>query len=327
MPLHKSWQAGPEQVTEKVRPAVEAWSRLRPASSRPTEITLLKNTVRSTVCRIEGVGPGSSTVIAKWCAREDGEREAFIYNEILDQLSLESVRCYGFVSDAIGDHGWLFLEDAGSRQIADKGERIPMAFSQWLAFLHGSASNLPISGRLPERGPAWYLEILRAARQNLCQSLTERDWGNLDRSAAEMILFRFEVLERRWSLLEELCKGLPWTLVHCDLQPKNIHIRHGDSGIAFLPLDWEEAGWGAPAPDLANVDPVGYWSTARRTWANIELRRVEEQACCGALFQLLSAVEWEVVRLGAGSEERALRRLRIYAPRLTASMRSLGLEV
>jgi len=37
-----------------------------------------------------------------------------------------------------------------------------MAFARWLALLHGSASNLPIRGRLSERGAAWYLEILRA---------------------------------------------------------------------------------------------------------------------------------------------------------------------
>lgn len=273
------------------------------------------------------MGPGGSSIVAKSCPRADGEREAFIYNEILDRLSLESVHCYGFVDEGVGDHGWLFLEDAGITQLADKGEGLPIAFSQWLAFLHASASNLPISDRLPERGPAWYLEILRTARRNLCQSFTERNRVHLDRSAAETILFCFDILEQSWSLLEEICKSLPWTLVHCDLQPKNILIRECDSGIAFLPLDWEEAGWGAPAPDLANIDGVAYWTSARRTWANIELQRVEEQACCGALFQLLSAVGWEMMRLRAGSKERAVRRLRIYAPRLTASTGALGLGV
>jgi hypothetical protein len=279
------------------------------------------------VCRIEGVGPGGSGIVAKRCLRADGEFEAFIYSEVLERLSIESVRCYGFIEEGAGEHGWLFLEDGGFTQVADKGESFPIAFAHWLALLHGSASNLPIRGRLPERGPAWYLEILRAARLGLCQSLPERNWGDLDRSTAERVLVCFETLERNWHLVDERCEGLPWTLVHCDLQPKNVLIRHSASGIAFLPLDWEDAGWGAPATDLARIDAASYWSTARRTWASIELRRVQEQVCCGALFQILSAVGWEMVRLAAGSEEKAMRRLRMCAPQLTASTQALGLEV
>src|SRR5712671_4960175 len=325
VPLSKL--AIPEQIVEKVRPAVQAWLRLRPDSSEPSGITLLKNTLRSTVCRIEGVGPGGSGIVAKWCPRADGELEAFIYSEVLDRLSMESVRCYGFIEEGSGEYGWLFLEDGGIKRVADKGESFPMAFARWLALLHGSASNLPIRGRLPERGPAWYLEILRTARLGLCRNLPERNWGDLDRSATETIMVCFEILERNWHLVEERCEGLPWTLVHCDLQPKNVLIRETASGIAFLPLDWEDAGWGAPAADLAEIDAHSYWSTARKTWPSIELRRVEEQVCCGAMFQILSAVGWEVVRLAAGSQEKAMRRLRIYAPRLTASTEALGLEV
>jgi len=279
------------------------------------------------VCRIEGVGPGGSGIVAKRCRRADGEFEAFIYSEVLERLSMESVRCYGFIDEGSGEHGWLFLEDCGSTQIADKRESFPIAFANWLALLHGSASNLPIRARLPERGPAWYLETLRTARLGLCQSLPERNWSNLDRSAVERTLVCFEVLERNWHVVEERCVGLPWTLVHCDLQPKNVLVRHTASGIAFLPLDWEEAGWGPPAADLAAIDAVSYWSTARRTLASTEFRRVEEQIRCGVLFKILSAVGWETIRLAAGSEGKAMRRLRIYAPQLTASTQALGLEV
>jgi len=279
------------------------------------------------VCRIEGVAPGGSNIVAKWCPRADGELEAFIYSEVLDRLSMESLRCYGFIDEGTREYGWLFLEDGGITQVADKGESFPMAFARWLALLHGSASNLPIRGRLPERGPAWYLEILRAARLGLCRSLPEQVRADLDRSVAERILVYSEILERNWHVVEERCEGLPWTLVHCDLQPKNVLIRHTTSGIAFLPLDWEEAGWGAPATDLARIDAVAYWSTARRIWASVELQQVERQVCCGTLFQALSGVSWELVRLAARSEHKAVRRLRIYASQLTASTLALGLEV
>ena len=322
-----SEQTGQEQIAEKVYPAVQGWLRLQPGSSEPGGITLLKNTPRSIVCRIEGVGPGGSDIVAKRCPRTYGELEAFIYREVLGRLSMESVRCYGFVADGAGEYGWLFLEDGGMAQPGGKKDSFPPTFAQWLALLHGSASNLAIRGCLPERGPAWYLETLRSARQELRRSLPERNWSDLDRWAVESILICFEILERNWHIVEERCEGLPWTLVHCDLQPKNVLIRHTSSGIGFLPLDWEDAGWGPPATDLARVDATSYWSTARRTWTNIELQQVEEQACCGVLFQILSAVGWETLRLVAGSEEKAMRRLGIYAPRLTASAQALGLEV
>jgi hypothetical protein len=279
------------------------------------------------VCRIEGVGPGSSSIIAKRCQRANGEFEAFIYREVLGRLPMESVSCYGFIGEDAGEHGWLFLENGGIIQVAGKGEGFPIAFVHWLASLHASASSLPIRDRLPERGPSWYLEILREARLGLCQSLPERNWDDLDRSSVERMLVCFELLERNWHLIEDRCEGLPWTLVHCDLQPKNILIRHTPSGIAHLPLDWEEAGWGIPAADLAGIDAVSYWSTARKTWAGIELQRVEEQVRCGELFKTLSAVGWEIVRLATGSEEKAMRRLRTYASWLTACTHALGLEV
>ncbi len=275
-----SKQASPEQIVEKTRPAVQAWLRLHPGSSEPSGITLLKNTLRSTVCRIEGIGPGGSGIVAKRCPRAEGELEAFIYREVLDRLSIEAVRCYGFFEEGSGEYGWLFLEDGGIKRVADKGESFPIAFAHWLALLHGSASNLPIRGRLPERGPAWYLEVLRTARRGLCQGLSERNWGELDRPAIETTLVCFEVF-----------------------------------------------GWGTPAADLAEIDAVSYWSTARKTWASIELRRVEEQVRCGVLFKILLAVGWEMIRLAAGSEEKAMRRLRIYAPRLAAGTQALGLEV
>jgi hypothetical protein len=74
-----------------------------------------------------------------------------------------------------------------------------------LASLHASASSLPIRDRLPERGPSWYLEILREARLGLCQSLPERNWDDLDRSSVERMLVCFELLERNWHLIEDRC--------------------------------------------------------------------------------------------------------------------------
>jgi len=97
--------------------------------------------------------------------------------------------------------------------------------------------------------------------------------------------------------------------------------------VPITPVEARNTSFGLHAAALAAIDAVSYWSTARRTLASTEFRRVEEQIRCGVLFKILSAVGWETIRLAAGSEGKAMRRLRIYAPQLTASTQALGLEV
>src|SRR2546430_1531938 len=247
-----------------IQDVTQAWLRLRPGSPEPLEVAFLKNSARSMVCRLDGVGPRGSAIVAKRCPREDGHFEAFIYNEILGPLPFDSLHCYGFIEDVGGDHGWLFLEDGGMQPIAGTGE---ISFARWLGGLHATTSILGGLDRLPRRGPAWYLECLRDAQLGLCESLLKEKFAGADRSAVERILFCFYLLEQNWHRVEECCDGLPWALVHGDLQPKNIMTRCTSSGVAFLPLDWEESGWGPPAADLAGIDVAAYWTTARGQWS------------------------------------------------------------
>jgi Phosphotransferase enzyme family len=310
--------------TEMAQDAIQAWLRFRPGSFAPREISLLKNSPRSIVFRLSGIGPGGSGIVAKRCPRADGYFESFIYNEVLGPLPFDSLRCYGFVEDGAGEYGWLFLEDGGVEPIARKSE---LSFAHWLGVLHASTSNLGGPSRLPLRGPAWHLEGLRTARSGLCESVREQRLGDADRSALEGILFCFDVLEQNWHRIEECCDRLPWALVHGDLQPKNIMTRRAASGIAFLPLDWEESGWGPPAVDLAGIDVAGYWTAAHEKWPRVEFRRVEEQVRCGSVLHVLTAVGWETVRLASGSRHKAYRRLQIYAEQISAAMKVFGLEV
>ena len=316
----------PERITEKPEALIQAWLRLCPESPEPLEVTLVKHTPRSIVWRLSGIGPGGTGIVAKRCPRSNADLESFIYSEILGPLPMDSLRCYGFIEDETG-YGWLFLEDGGTDAVTCKDKFFPAAFAHWLGTLHASTSSLAEAGRLLDRGPAWYLEVLRTARLGLCQSLLKENLADEDLQVVESILVCFDELENNWHRVEEWCDGLPWTLVHGDLQPKNVMIRRTLCGVSFLPLDWEEAGWGPPAVDLARIDVAAYWAAVRGKWPRVELHMVEQQARCGLMFQLLAAVDWDTVRLIAGSRHKALRRLRIYAPRLSTSTRALGLEV
>jgi hypothetical protein len=278
------------------------------------------------VCRLAGIGPGASGVVAKRCRRADGELQSFVHREILAKLPVESIRFYGFHEEDDGKNGWIFFEDGGMAHVATYGESFPTAFGRWLGVLHASASTLATRGPLPDRGPGCYLEFVRSSRLVIRENLLKTRLGDEDRSALEGLLVCFEVLEDNWSLIEERCGAIPWTLVHCDLQPKNILVRRTSGRVAFLPLDWEEAGWGPPAADLAGIDAASYWSAVRGMWRGVKFCGVEDQVLCGTLFKKLIAVHWETLRLASGSTEKAIRRLRIYAPAVSASIRALGFE-
>src|ERR1043166_2465134 len=108
---------------------------------------MLKHTKRSMVCRLHSVATAGSGVIAKRCTRQEAELESFIYNDILGDLPMESLQCYGFV-EGDGDYGWLFLEDGGTAT----GEGHESSFAHWLGILHVLISGRAKPIKLPDRG-------------------------------------------------------------------------------------------------------------------------------------------------------------------------------
>src|SRR5437764_1331591 len=117
--------------------------------------------------------------------------------------------------------------------------------------MHTAAARVPAARGLPDGGPPRYLDHLRAdlrtIRANLANpALTAGDAATLGRLASDL-----DRLEGAWVALERACTGLPATLVHGDLQRKNLYVRNGAGQSALYAIDWETAGWGIPAADLA----------------------------------------------------------------------------
>jgi aminoglycoside/choline kinase family phosphotransferase len=283
-------------------------------------VTLLSENADSVVCRLEGVGPGGCAVIAKRCPRERGEVEALIYTEVLTRLPLESLHCHGFLAEDDHQYGWLFLEDGGRTSLTSLGEGVPTAIAPWLGVLHSSLSSVQALARLlPDRGPEHYLLTLRTVRQRILEILSHGEMTGEDRTGFENLVSCLGAVEERWDSVRERCGGLPWTLAHGDLKSKNILVRQSESGLTLLAIDWECAGWGPPAVDLARIDCASYWRAVHGRWPNVGLRDVEEHARCGALFNWLMAVGWD---LRWGAPENAVRK---FGQRLSASARALGL--
>jgi aminoglycoside phosphotransferase (APT) family kinase protein len=124
-------------------------------------------------------------------------------------------------------------------------------------------------------------------------------------------------LEAQWNQIEQLCCRYPRTLVHCDFSYQNLRIRSNAFGVNPVAFDWEMAGYGVPAPDVAEVsgrgvprrringdladsELVDYWSVVRQSWSDLDIAAIKELAELGAVFRSILAISWESESIGRG---------------------------
>lgn len=316
-------------------PAVEAWGELGLGRIEPTGIELLKRTTKSQVYRIERVGQAGA-VIAKRCEKETGTVERMIYEEVLPQLPGPSLSYYGCVDEPDEEFCWLFLEDAGEEDWLGADQyRTPAA--KWVADLHLAAVTADLKARLPDRRPRHYLRQLHSARETLHDQLANPALDADGAAVLKSIVLQCEVVEAHWDEIEEFYRTMPRTLIHGDLVQENVHIRTRSQGVAFLPFDWEIAGWGVPATDLAqftdqsispeipvNPDLPTYWSAVRESWPHLGFQEIRQLAELGTIFWLLANIDWERWSIIRGWMERGMRHMRAYQTGMAESLRAAG---
>ena len=176
--------------------------------------------------------------------------EHTMYREILSHLPIPTLRCYGFVEEPRDEFCWLFLEDAGTEVFRFHIRDHRALAAPWLGLMHTSAVHVAATARLLDRGPDYYLEHLRLARETLQRAIVNSTLSPDDLVVLESIVPRCNVLESCWSKVETFCDKMPQTLVHNDFATRNIRVRNGQARTALLPFDWEKAGWGIPAANL-----------------------------------------------------------------------------
>ncbi len=121
--------------------------------------------------------------------------------------------------------------------------------------------------------------------------------------------------------------GVPATLVHGDLRRKNFYIRNGAGQTALYAIDWETAGWGVPAADIARIDLPTYWSVVRSVWPDVRLEDVRRLGAVGRIFLELIGIRWVSPQLGYDSPlylSRPMSWLRVMHGRLSDAVRELG---
>ena len=147
------------------------------------------------------------------------------------------------------------------------------------------------------------------------------------------IAANYDVVETHWAEVEQFCAGLPRTLVHGDFVIKNLRLQSGANGPALLVFDWEMAGWGVPATDLAQIgrcaspDLDAYCSVVRQHFSQLDHRRIRRLADYGDLLRVMDVIFWETVTMKGDAYKYLLKPLRTiekYAPQLVAVLRALN---
>jgi len=306
-------------------PAIRAWRQLAMGNRRPQSIEVLKAPKRkSAVYRLVGTGPSGLGLIAKSAEPERLRREAELYERVLSHLPLQMLEVYGLIES--DGEWWLFLEDAGEVWYSPDAEMHRRPAVEWLGRLH--TSPLPSEHRLPDAGPAHFSEVLTRAYEGIAGARSHQAASASDVTVLDNILRLLEHTTRSWAAVTRACEGVPGGLVHGDFVPKNVRVTTRGDRTGLVVFDWETAGLGPPAADLALL-PGGedevllYYALVTKAWPEITLAVVRRLCVVGQLFRLLHCIEWELRSFTYPWIERAMRRLEIYRDELDRT-RHLG---
>ncbi len=306
-------------------PAVTAWRTIQANGAEPARIAVLKDNQHSSVYRLDGIGRGGASLIAKRSTLGSLLTERAVYEKVLAKLPARNLRCYGFLEHEDAVSGWLFLEDAGSEcYSADLAEHRALA-AKWLGATHASSAELSEQCQLPGREPVYFWKLLVDGTNRLRNSLSNSALSPENREVVTAILSHLQVLADHWEKVEQHCERAPRTLVHGDLKSKNLRIRNFADGPVLFALDWEVAGWATPAVDLYFIDELElYLETVRQTWPHLSLDDLQVLRNCGRFFRLVASVYWAASGLEQDWLDRTMRHLTLYCSRLDGQIRAAG---
>jgi aminoglycoside phosphotransferase (APT) family kinase protein len=103
--------------------------------------------------------------------------------------------------------------------------------------------------------------------------------------------------------------------------------------VEIVAFDWEEAGRGVPAVDLAqatfastgflsNPDLDAYLAAAQ--WTTLTCESVHRLAAYGTMFRCLAALHWESERLAYEWVEWPVKNMALYEAELVEAVRTAG---
>jgi hypothetical protein len=320
-------------------PAARAWADLcRGArAAAPRAVTPLKagagSANKSYVYRLAfpragAAFPAADAIVAKRCRAGTAAVERLFHEQVLPRLPVPVLRFFGGVAEPDGGYHWLFLEDAGD---VPCGAAHAVRAAEWLAALHGTALPAPVAAALPPRGPEHYLAHAERARDRLAGCCADNPALSADdRAALGRLRSLLDRLASRWVEFVRGPDPAADSVVHGDFVPKNVRV-HAAAGRtpSVFALDWETAGRGSGAPDLATLaqwcgDDTGreavlaaYVTALRGFGCRLDLDGARRLVRLGTLFRLAAAIEWATYRLATEWVDKPIRQMRCYLDRLT----------
>lgn len=308
-------------------PALVAWQRIGRGSGRHVSVEALfekrKKRPNTAIFRLQGVLPDSRRVIAKQMAASDFERELTLYIEYFQKLSVPTVELLGWVQSEDG-RNWLFLEDAGEVWYdPNKPDHRALAV-EWMARLHTQ----PIANfrSLRATGLAYFRSVLANSCAQLAQGLKNPALNLASARVVNSILDALALIEQRWIRLENVCTGLPCSLVHGDFRPKNVRIVIRDGSPELIAFDWETSGVAFPAADIAMLpgdehERRHYLSLVRNAWPGVRWDEIDLMDRVGQLFRMLHAIEWASRSLAYPWMDHEIMLLGLYDTRVRDRLR------
>ena len=97
---------------------------------------------------------------------------------------------------------------------------------------------------------------------------------------------------------------MPRALAHGDLARRNTRFRVNANTRGLVAFDWEMAGRGVPAPDLASslirkypACLATYFSSVRQTWPALNFEDILRMAAVGRILRIIAAIDWASLSL------------------------------
>jgi Phosphotransferase enzyme family len=311
-------------------PAAEAWSAFTATevTATPETIEVLRKGKKSATYRLVGAGPSGESIIAQRSLAARAAIERTVHEDILPHVPVRAPRYYGSWKESGSEEfTWIFLEDLGDDRFAATNPVHLTLAGRWVGALHVAATTIRVARTFPDGGPARYRRHLQSGRDTLRNTFANIALGPEGVALVEQVARDLDALERNWTTIEQACNDFPATLVHGDIQRKNIHVRNGATGLELCLIDWETAGWGLPAVDLPKLDLAAYHSVVGDAWPRVGLDDVRRVAAVGTALQQVAGIDWVSPELADQRPVyvvRPLSWLRIYHERLVHALHELG---
>jgi Ser/Thr protein kinase RdoA (MazF antagonist) len=195
---------------------------------------------------VGGAGLSAAATDAKPSSLIDPAREIAVYRDVLGPAGLSTPRFHGASVDEGEGRWWLFLERVDGEVLTDVGElAVWEEAAAWAARLDSAVGDRPAAteGRLVQRDSGWHRGWIDAAVAVVDHPLASRL-----RTVSQPLVDRLD--------------ALPQAFVHGELYPSNVVVERGRIPPRIAPVDWELAGTGPYALDLAAL--VSGWSSEDR---------------------------------------------------------------